>query len=1513
MYSKNTILKNNILKNNILKNNIPKKDILKNVFLKKNIRKKVLFMALSLLLVFGMIAETGLLVMPTEAAEKISNPETRWGADGIDPNPAVGRHNSYAWAGEMFRQDDGDYLWVATNRDLAGHAAGSAGIDLHNFAHLDPESEEAQLLAMIPPVSPDGAARIYRQRASDATAPWEVVFADPRINGFRRMITFNGDLYVVAGITNTPVADYSYILRFSSCFRPGDRPDIVLWQELANPDLIEEAHLAGSAFEHFRAASVLDDRLYIGTFDGRVYSTDGTGLRNLTPLSGDYRVGWELVVDLSVYDPDETPIVWDILGFNGYMYIFSVTSSGFRVDKVRAAPGGYAYGHVIEHIVGPAPARLPHGLGNPANMAASGFLSTSFGEDFVYVSTFSDGPAKLTNFTSGEGKRVFTENFNPASIFRFDRDDNWEVIVGERSGRLAARDWQGNYLPRLGNQRAGFSILPEYRENTSLNQYVWWMAEHNGRLYASTFNLSSIWDYGLWSLLELQFYIPGMGMAVVANGHLPTWRRIHESLARESHFIDFVGLYDSLDAYLVSVADAPRDSREARRVINQGFFETFSRYLPSPEFQVLILEMVYIMLDVFDFLEEEPCWRDAILHAIPYHAVSSLYYADDLSPTGFDLFVSEDGINFESITVNGFGDPLNYGGRVLVPSEHGLHVLTANPFYGGQVWRADPMRLEVLPNGPRVLNLGRTSMRGMTVLINDAGTAGGNLQVSYDSDLVDVRVVRRSGKTEVSHFTWDNQAVFYQPRDLWHYVVTETETRHTKVMYDVFFTPRNAGQESLTLEFELDGVSSSRSIDLNVYFPGFADRAALVEKMMAVSTLNRSNFTVESWLGFLTAYGNAMAIYNNPNATQAQVNNALFILTMATHSLVPSAPPPGATIITTETQLRRMRRNGNYWLGNDITLTRPWSPILNFSGTLNGNGRTIYNLEITRRARNQGLFRTLAPGGQVTDLRIHLGPRGIIGGNQVGALAGFADRSTIIGVQVVAGHDGVVGNGTVGGLVGRTRGAIIVGSFVYGHNGMSELYAGHPEADNVIAVRGTGRGARAGQVGGLVGVLDRSMIAYSASYVNVAGFDSVGGLVGDKQNGVISDSFSRGRVHGLTTVSRGRHSRGERIGGLIGVSSGQATFIENVYASGVVRSYGRRYINPLIGQVRNTLLTRGVSFYDRDVAGISSVAMQDLSNIQATDPIGTVLGGVRGETTHNLQLASTFTQNGTNWDFETVWTVGTFQGTAFHLNTYPHFIAGVALASTPPVIRSVVHTDRIISGVGSSEGAIIRVELPDGTQLETETDYNLQWSVELPRGTALSSGAEITVTQEEIGLPESTESTTYIQVNRPINLFAGLGSQNISNPDCGQYLPGEIVRFRVEIENQGEENEHTDRIQILNELPAGVTFVPGSVRLVTENEDGEESRSNISRNTSNVGSSGHSFNAGTGNLEIRLGSHRLRGYESIAVEFDVIIDRNVSGVAIDSIRSTITGHRVSSTSPYNIVTVEVEAEGFRVE
>ena len=432
-----------------------------------------LLLSVSLLLVLS---------VPAAASQKISNPGRFGAIDGIAADPNVGKHNSYVWCAELFAQTDADYLWAGMNRDLGQVILGGQGS--RPLAGL---TGTIGMLAGIPDASPDKAGKIYRQRAGDNDAPWELVYENPAINGYRRMILFQGDLYVCAGLSNAPDYDYSVVLRFKPGFKLGDKPEIVFWENL--PRDLETSTLI--AMEYFRAACVYQDRLYIGTFDSKIFVTDGTGLADLTPQAGPKDTGWELFLDLheTGYGPYATGnYIWDMLEFNGALYVF-VTNKGFHVFKITLDKGGKP---VLKQIAGNSDeAKYPGGLGMKGLVAASPFPASFGGKDYIYVSTFANGPSMMANLSTGQLEN-FVNMHTPPSVYRFDGADEWEVIAGDTTGEHIAKDKAGRPLPKAGNQRAGFFTGDGRKENTTFNQYIWWMAQHEGKLYVST------WDLGVF-------------------------------------------------------------------------------------------------------------------------------------------------------------------------------------------------------------------------------------------------------------------------------------------------------------------------------------------------------------------------------------------------------------------------------------------------------------------------------------------------------------------------------------------------------------------------------------------------------------------------------------------------------------------------------------------------------------------------------------------------------------------------------------------------------------------------------------------------------------------------------------------------------------------------------------------------------------------------------------------------------------------------------------------------------
>jgi hypothetical protein len=101
-----------------------------------------------------------------------------------------------------------------------------------------------------------------------------------------------------------------------------------------------------------------------------------------------------------------------------------------------------------------------------------------------------------------------------------------------------------------------------------------------------------------------------------------------------------------------------------------------------------------------------------------------------------------------------------------------------------------------------------------------------------------------------------------------------------------------------------------------------------------------------------------------------------------------------------------------------------FTPLTNFTGTLNGNGNTITGLyENYATSTNIGLFGDIESGGLVENVTIASST--ILGVNDVGVLAGASNGGTVQNVTVGSGS--LTGSSTaefIGGLIGNNTGAV---------------------------------------------------------------------------------------------------------------------------------------------------------------------------------------------------------------------------------------------------------------------------------------------------------------------------------------------------------------------------------------------------------------------------------------------------------------------------------------------------------
>jgi len=126
----------------------------------------------------------------------------------------------------------------------------------------------------------------------------------------------------------------------------------------------------------------------------------------------------------------------------------------------------------------------------------------------------------------------------------------------------------------------------------------------------------------------------------------------------------------------------------------------------------------------------------------------------------------------------------------------------------------------------------------------------------------------------------------------------------------------------------------------------------------------------------------------------------------------------GATSITDAAGLQAIAGAGHYQLANDINLTGVvWTPIVNFSGKLDGNGKTISNLSINAPASaNQALFGTTLAGVEIYNLTLE--DCTVIGKNLSSILvASFSAAGSIILRDITLNNCSVTGTWDVAPLM----------------------------------------------------------------------------------------------------------------------------------------------------------------------------------------------------------------------------------------------------------------------------------------------------------------------------------------------------------------------------------------------------------------------------------------------------------------------------------------------------------------
>ena len=375
-------------------------------------------------------------------------------------------------------------------------------------------------------------------------------------------------------------------------------------------------------------------------------------------------------------------------------------------------------------------------------------------------------------------------------------------------------------------------------------------------------------------------------------------------------------------------------------------------------------------------------------------------------------------------------------------------------------------------------------------------------------------------------------------------------------------------------------------------------------------------------------------------------------------------------LIATADQLDKMRDHLDKHFKQTVDIDLEgynWVPIGNrgdpsdgFSGTFNGNGKEIRNLNVKREhvgsyPESDGLGLFGAISGELKNINLQnvrvVGTNseyvgGLVGQNFGGKIINVKMSGTIEGYEYVGGMIGhnssgevrkssttgkVIGGREVGGLVGSNYsstydemngifdsyssvnvfGSAVVGGLV-GRNSfiIKKSYAmGAVEGKIVDKYAANYSNTPPSILGGLVGLSSGNIMnSYATGQVENKDGDTVGGLVGSasygsvegKVLGTVSESYATGNVSGK-----------EAVGGLIGALAG---LLDRTFAIGSVT--GEESIGGLVGvlsdggpKIKDSYSTGEVHASVKNVGGLVGIAYPDLNFIENSYSISPVLGG----------------------------------------------------------------------------------------------------------------------------------------------------------------------------------------------------------------------------------------------------------------------------------------------------------------
>lgn len=409
--------------------------------------------------------------------------------------------------------------------------------------------------------------------------------------------------------------------------------------------------------------------------------------------------------------------IWDMASYNGKLYVSICTGTPDNAPDDNSMQS-FAIVRGEENrdgtftwtpIVGDTNDGARYTFGIDPERTRSGAANFIVYKDYLYIGEYNDEEIALERILFNQDEEVDPEsnvmsgldfsfvNANleqSVNLYRMNQNEDMELIVGDAT----------TMFPNGGSSGLGSGF------NHNENQYIWRMQVYNGKLYVGTFDTSSLLEpVGQFSngdilrrtpeewAKQIQYIITLLekmfGDSTTTENQIETIDDTVEENTDSQELYDFVGELANVEYALEDGTTNTLSLDESETVTHdisyyEDFINTYEGLLSKYE----SLKTNYNISDELKKAIEELLDQDALKRL--KSVVECLQYMSK-AERGFDLYVSEDGINFTSVTTNGFGDPYNHGLRVFAETTQGLCIGTANPFYGTQIWMTESNKTAV--------------------------------------------------------------------------------------------------------------------------------------------------------------------------------------------------------------------------------------------------------------------------------------------------------------------------------------------------------------------------------------------------------------------------------------------------------------------------------------------------------------------------------------------------------------------------------------------------------------------------------------------------------------------------------------------------------------------------------------------------------------------------------------------------------------------------------------------------